>query len=255
VFLHKVPEASGAPRGVRYLQLNLNQEIILKLHRNAGKIAASALAALSLTLMSAAPSSAAAVSDPPNDFLPTFAGPHNGDLDVLSTNATVSGSFIDVTATLNGNVGQTPGAQYVFGFDRGKGTPKFANIGNPNVIFDSTAVLNFNQGKTSQVNDLISKQSFALDGATASGNTISAAIPLSNLPSEGFSPNNYTFNLWPETVPANPANTEISDFAPDNAMARVSSAGTTATPEPGTMSLFGMAAVGVFAAIRRRKSA
>ncbi|HEX4167453.1 MAG TPA: PEP-CTERM sorting domain-containing protein [Bryobacteraceae bacterium] len=215
---------------------------------NAGRVAASAVAALALTLVGSVPGSAAAVTDPPNDFLSTFNGPHNGDLDVLAANVTLNGSNLDFTATLNGTVGETAGAVYVFGLDRGMGTPKFANIGNPGVIFDSTFVIS-NTG-TGTLKDLIAKTTAPVSDVTLSGATISGVVPVSDLPSEGFSPNNYTFNLWPESGAANAGNTEISDFAPDNAMARV-----TATPEPASVSLFGMAAIGALAMLRRRKSA
>jgi hypothetical protein len=64
------------------------RRIVLKFQFKAGSMPASALAALPLILVSAMPSSATAVSDPPNDFLSTFRGPHNGDLDVVAANVT-----------------------------------------------------------------------------------------------------------------------------------------------------------------------
>jgi hypothetical protein len=220
---------------------------MLNLIRNPRKVLVPAIAALSLTLIGSAPGSASTVTDPANDFLPTFAGPHNGDLDVLSTNVTLNGSNFDLTATLNGPIGQTPGAVYVFGLDRGKGTPKFGNIGEAGVVFDSTIVVKNTGGAV--VSDLISKAKTSISDVTLSGSTLSAVIPLSDLPSEGFNPNNYTFNLWPEAGAPNAGNTEISEFAPNNAMAAV-----TATPEPGTVSLFGMALVGALAVFRRQKT-
>jgi hypothetical protein len=220
---------------------------MLNVIRNPGKLLTPAIAALSLMLMGSLPGSATPVSDPANDFLPTFAGPHNNDLDVLSANVTLNGSNFDLTAALNGPIGQTPGAVYVLGLDRGKGTPKFSNIGEPGVVFDSTVVVSNTGGAI--VNDLISKTKTSISDVTLSGSTLSAVVPLSDLPSEGFSAGHYTFNLWPESGAPNPANTEISEFAPNNAMAPVS-----ATPEPGTVSLFGMALVGALAVFRRQKA-
>ena len=48
--------------------------------------ASTSFAILTILAMGATstPLLAAAITDPVNDFLPTFAGPHNGDLDVLS---------------------------------------------------------------------------------------------------------------------------------------------------------------------------
>jgi hypothetical protein len=101
----------------------------------------------------AVPGSATAVSDPSNDFLPTFAGPHNGDLDVVAANVTLDGSNFDFTATMNDVLALTPGAVYVFGINRGQGTAKFGNIGAGGVLFDSTFVIN--QNAVGVVNDLI----------------------------------------------------------------------------------------------------
>jgi hypothetical protein len=169
-------------------------------------------------------------------------------LDVTFANVTLNGANLDFTATLNGNVGQTAGAVYVFGLDRGMGTAKFANIGEGDVLFDSTFVIKGSGGGT--VNDLIAKTSTSISDVLLSGNTISGIVPLADLPSEGFSADQYTFALWPESGAPNAANTEITDFAPQNANLTVSSA-----PEPTTMSLFGMTAAGAFFFLRRRKRA
>jgi len=63
-------------------------------------------------------------------------------------------------------------------------------------------------------------------------------VPVSDLPSEGFSPGEYEYNIWPELGAPNPGNMEISDFAPNNSDALVS----VAAPEPATMSLVGATA-------------
>jgi hypothetical protein len=56
----------------------------VQLQLKAGRLASFALAGISMFLVSAVPGSATAVSDSSNDFLPTFAGPHNDDPQVLS---------------------------------------------------------------------------------------------------------------------------------------------------------------------------
>ena len=72
-------------------------------------------------------SSAFAVGDPANDFLGTYTGPLNGDLDVLSANVRFdqASSQLVFEATLNGAIGTSPHAVYIFGIDRGWG-----NVGN-----------------------------------------------------------------------------------------------------------------------------
>ena len=81
------------------------------------------------------------------------------------------------------------------------------------------------------------------------GPTITGVIPVSDLPSEGFSPSEYEYNIWPELGAANPGNTEISDFAPNNSDALVS----VAAPEPATISLVGATALIGFGLLGRRK--
>lgn len=102
---------------------------------------ASFLAAMFLAFVSPKPCSAAAVTDPPNDFLPSYTGPHNGDLDVVAANVTLAESNLDFTATFNNVIPITPGVACVFGINRGKGTAKFGNIGEGGVLFDSTFVI------------------------------------------------------------------------------------------------------------------
>jgi hypothetical protein len=204
---------------------------------------------MSIFLVGAEPGSATVVSDPSNDFLPTFAGPHNGDLDVVAANVTLDGSNLDFTATLNDVLGLTPGALYVFGINRGQGTAKFGNIAAGNVLFDSTFVIN--QNAVGVVNDLINHTSTTISGAGAVkllGSTISGVVPVSDLPSEGFSPSEYEYNIWPELGAANPGNMQISDFAPNNSDALVS----VAAPEPATMLLAGVTLIAC-GFVRRRK--
>jgi hypothetical protein len=212
------------------------------------KIVAPALVTLCLALISPISGSAAIVADPPNDFLSTFNGPHNRDLDVLDAALTLNGANFEFTASFNGTIGETPGAIYVLGINRRAGISKFANIGEADVLFDATVVISAAGAGT--VNDLINKTAAPLSDVIVSGSTISAVIPVGDLPSEGLSPNNYEFNLWPEAGAANPGNTEISDFAPDNSDARVST-----TPEPGTMSLSVLAITAVSVFLRRCKRA
>lgn len=215
-----------------------------------GRLVAFLLAATSMFFVSAERGSAAAVSDPSNDFLPTFAGPHNGDLDVVAANVTLDGSNLDFTATMNNAIGLTPGTVYVFGINRGQGTAKFGNIGAGDVLFDSTLVIN--QSAVGVVNNLINHTSTTLTGTGAVkllGSTISGVVPVSDLPSEGFSPGQYQYNIWPEFGAANPGNTHISDFAPNNSDAVVS----VAAPEPSTISLLSAAALIAFGLLRRRE--
>ncbi len=200
------------------------------------------LAVLSLSLFSAIPSTAALITDPAGDFLPSFTGPHNGDLDVLSAQVFFNGSDFRFTSTLNGAIGTTPSAIYVWGVDRGAGMHGFPTIA-PGVTFDSVFVIS--PSGSSAVHDLINGANTPISGITVSGDTLSATVPLSALPSEGFAPSAYLVNLWPRS--SNGGNNVIADFAPDNSDAAV-----TPTPEPGTLPLVAMVAFAALALMRRR---
>lgn len=192
-------------------------------------------------LLSPAAASASVITDPAGDFVPTFVGPRNGDLDVLSARVTFTGTNFLLHATLAAPVGTTPGGFYVWGFDRGAGTPGFPTIA-PGVLFDRVVVLNSNgTGNVPGAGPL------PPGSVVISGSEIFGVVPASFLPSTGFAPENFTWNLWPRSpvVPGNPLG-NLSDFAPDNSNAAV----TAAVPEPATALVLGAAAVAL--RVRRR---
>lgn len=202
-------------------------------------------------LFAASPASAATVSDPAGDYLASYTGAKTTDLDLISASVTLDGANFLLSATTAGPITNTPGQLYVFGINRGAGLPRLAPGAPPafaEVLFDAVAVL-FPDG-------LARVATFPVAGAptitplpgaaNVSGASISAAIPLSLLPSTGFASGNYTFTLW-SRLRVNPAadgsNAEIADFAP---------ALTAGVPEPTSWAMmvlgFGLAG----AATRRR---
>jgi hypothetical protein len=188
---------------------------------------------------------ATTITDPANDLIPSYVGPANGDMDVLSTSAAVNATTLFLNATLNGPLGTTAGATYVFGIDRGAGTARFGALAS-GVTFD--AVVTATASGVGAGRDLIANTPFSLDAGSVivSGNHISVQVPLSLLPTEGFAVSAYLVNLWPRV---GAGNSGISDFAPDNSDFVVS-----AVPEPGSLAVIaaGIAAIGMLNLRRRR---
>lgn len=193
----------------------------------------------------------AQISDPAGDILTTFAGPPNADdLDVLSASVTFTGSEFVFTGTMNGPIGSTVGGFYVWGVDRGAGTPRFGAF-RPGVLFDSVVVLQ--TGATpSTVTALVPTPPIATPlppgSVTVSGNTIEGRVPLALLPSLGLAPERYTWNLWPRFGGAT-GNAQVSDFAPDNSNALVAT-----IPEPASLALVGVGGLPLLGFTRRRRT-
>jgi hypothetical protein len=199
---------------------------------------------LSVLVLGAAQSKAALITDPMGDFIPSYTGPHNGDMDVLSAQVSFDGSTFTFTATMAGAIGTTTGGNYVWGINRGAGTAGFPTMA-PGVLFDSVFLINPAGG--SMVRDNVAGVSTPITDISFSGDTITGTIPLSLLPSEGFAPSDYQVNLWPRSGAMGAS--VISDFAPDNSDAAVT------TPEPASLALLSGGALVGLALLRRRKTA
>lgn len=206
--------------------------------------ASAALAALSLI---AVPATATTVLDARGDFLPSFAGPNSPDLDVTSFSVifdSISSSFT-LSASLAGAVDPATPGFYVIGANTGTGIiAPFGSLGQGNVRFNQAVVLR----KDATGN--VGATALAPGSVSIVDDMISALIPLSLLPSTGFAPQDYGFNIWPRTGLGN--NNQISDFAPENATLSA------AVPEPATwaMMIVGFGAVGsAMRLTRRRKTA
>jgi hypothetical protein len=206
-------------------------------------------------LAAAAP--AHALTDAAGDFLGTYTGPQNADLDILSASAVYDGTFFHLSATLAGAPGTTSGGLYVWGVNRGGGTPRLS-FGSPSVggsvKFDAVAVMfPDGLGRIAILPPAGPPAITNLAGLVAiDGNTISASFAAALLPGNGFAPEDYTFTLW-SRARVNPAldgaNSEIADFAPNVGGFHA------AVPEPGAWALMilGFGAAG--AALRRRSVA
>lgn len=215
--------------------------------------------AAALLFATASAANATTIADPAGDYLATYTGPQNGDLDVLSATAAFDGTNFLLSSTLNGAVGTTTGSLFVWGINRGAGLPRLS-FGTPSIgatiPFDAVIVL-FPDGTLRVVTiptaGAPTITNFA-GAANVSGNTISGAAPLSLLFSTGFAPDDYTFAFWTRAR-VNPAldgtNAEVADFAPNSGFLLASS-----VPEPSTWlsMLLGFGVLGGALRFRRRRT-
>lgn len=158
------------------------------------------------------------VDDPVGDFLPSYVGPHNGDLDVVSAEVTFTGSEFVSTGTMAGLIGFTEDAFYIWGVDRGLGseTADFVKLGYPDIVSDS--LVRFEPFGESRVFDIVADRRTPIpeSSITVEGNTVSVRVPASWLPQMTDIPREqYVWNLWPRWGGIPFSDPQISDFAPD----------------------------------------
>ena len=197
-----------------------------------------AVAAIGLASSAQAQSS---ISDPTGDFLLSYTGPHQADLDVTSLSVSYNATAMDflIQSTFAGAIDPTLPGFYVIGVNTGTGGAPFGAIGAPNVKFNKAIVIQKNGSAA------IGGTPLAAGSVTIGGNALSLVIPLSLLPTTGFTPDRYGFNIWPRSGTVGGLAT-ISDFAPNNSTLA-------AVPEPATWSLMlgGFGLIG--GALRRRR--
>ncbi|QNP42441.1 hypothetical protein H9L15_09030 [Sphingomonas daechungensis] len=66
-------------------------------------------------LLALANPASATVVDPLDDFLSTYTGPLNDDVDILSGDVAFDGTSYFLTSTMNGAIGTTTGSIFVWG--------------------------------------------------------------------------------------------------------------------------------------------
>lgn len=200
-----------------------------------------------VALATAAQAQSNAVTDPTGDFIPSYTGPDQADLDVTSLSVSYNASTTSflIQSTFAGAVDAALPGFYVIGVNTGTGTTPFGPIGEPNVLFNQAIVVQ------KDASAMIGATSLAPGSVTIGGNALSVMVPLSMLASTGFDPMHYGFNIWPRSGTVGGLAT-ISDFAPDNATLAVAAG---AVPEPAAWSLMlgGFGLVG--GALRRRRPA
>jgi hypothetical protein len=195
-------------------------------------------------------------SDPVNDFLPSYTGAHNADLDVLSAYGIYDASAQEFTfgATLAGTIGTTTQGAYVWGINRGAGTQRFVT-GTPSIgagiSFDAVILVNANG--TGLVN-LFSGPAvnLAASAITIQNSTVSVVVPVSMLPSTGLAATAYQWNFWPRNQ-AITGNAAISDFAPNASTVGLLSVSPVPEPQVALTMAAGLGLIGAVAGRKRPK--
>ncbi len=208
------------------------------------------------------PVMAVPIIDPVGDFLASYIAsgrPAGADLDVVSAEVIYRPTLnrFEFIATLAGAIGTTAAINgesplYVWGIDRGQGTERFL-AGTPSigdgVSFDSVFILRPDGSATINLFGLGGGgTNLAIGAALISGNTISAFLDETLLPSQGKALSDYTWSFWPRFGAG--LNAQISDFSPNEAAGAVDAANARVSiPEPSSLALLG---IGALAFMRRR---
>ncbi len=191
-------------------------------------------------------------------FLPSYTGPASQALDLSSISVTFDGTNFDLASTSFAPISSAPaGSLFVWGVDRGAGTARFVtamptatnpSIGS-NVLFDAVLAITPATGRA--VVNLLNGTAIPLSAAdlTISGDTINALLPASLLPSNGFAPSAYTFDLWPRVGAGQ--NSQIAQFAGVTNSVNPINIGATLVPEPGSLAILG-GILSLFAFVLRR---
>lgn len=209
----------------------------------------------SAALLISASAHSAAISDPTSDFLLTYTGPANADVDIVSADVAFSGSAFSFSETMNGAIGTTPNALYVWAVNRGAGIARPAlappSIGST-LLWDAVVVM-FGDGTLRVVTFPAAGAptiTNIVGGTNVASNSLSGTVAVSLLPSTGFAPTAYTFELWSRvrvSPLADGLTSEIADLAP--------TAGpiVAAVPEPATW-LTMLLGFGLIGSVMRRKA-
>jgi hypothetical protein len=200
--------------------------------------------ALAICPLAVAPAAASVITDPVGDFIPTFTGPANADLDVTGFRVDFSGTNFMVHTELAGNVGLTPGGIYVYGVNRGAGFANFAPIGHGGVKFDAVVIVDPGGTIGNIIFDIAANAVVGTISPHIHDNIIDFVMAASVMPSLGFAPDRWGWNLWPRSSPDPTDDAVISDFAPDNSTLA-------AVPETGAWAMM-LAGFGLLGAALRR---
>lgn len=187
-----------------------------------------------LMTLIATPAAATEIGDPAGDYLASYTGPANGDVDLVGANVAFDGVNFDLGFTAAGDIGTTSNSLFVWAVNRGSGIarPAAAPPAGATLLWDAVVVMfpdgtlrivTFPSAGPPSITNLFG-------AAIVSGDSISGSFLASLLPSTGFALEDYTFSGW-SRVRVNPtadgSNSEVADLLAGSGSIK-------AVPEPAT---------------------
>jgi hypothetical protein len=159
-------------------------------------------------------------------FYKDYTGPQRPALSAIGADGIFSpgAQTITLVAKMAGPVFAGGPNFYVWGFDRGGASTGAAPFPDePNVKFNAVVVVTADPANGSALTGVIN----LLDGSTpqtiapvlSAADTIQVTFPASMLPSTGFTPAQFVWNLWPRNGLGGTPAAQIASFIPDNTMA------------------------------------
>ena len=161
----------------------------------------------------------------PGTFYKDYVGPRRPGVDPIGADGvylSASQTFV-LAAQMAGPIFADGPDTYVWGFDRGGATA--ANAPFPDelaVRFNAVLAVTANLATgtlTGSLNLLNGTPAQGVPAVLVAPDTIQVGIPASMLPSTGFTPAQYRWNLWTRSGSGGSAAAQIPAFIPDNTMA------------------------------------
>jgi hypothetical protein len=155
-------------------------------------------------------------------FYELYMGPKEPQFNAVATTGVLvhrgggpGGDTFDFTGTVAGRLTESVPTVFVFGINRGAGKSPGPFTDRGVVVFDSVVTVSIGPtGVVGAVN--VSGKSTILPSQDVRvvGSSVAVAVPASLLPSTGFSPGQYQFNLWVNNPQATAE--PIASFVPEN---------------------------------------
>lgn len=180
-----------------------------------------------------------AAQDPAYDLLPTFTGTPSAALDLIEADVVFDSSSdtFSIQARTLGPIGDAPTGAFVFGFNRGGAANQpFGAIGFGDISFNAVALLR---------SDGTGNVGITPVDVLVHGNTISALLQASLLPSQGAAPQDFSWALWPVDL-------SVAGLSRNADFISTSNLSVSAVPEPTSLALLLAGLVGVGATVRSR---